>query len=95
MPTKLKTISVRLPEEQYAVISRLCELTGKSRNDFFREIMDGSTPALRQMLEVLDQADRYRNPGERVARVVSIGAEEAARVTALIRDGGDDTGEVH
>lgn len=95
MPTTRKTIAVRLPDDQFAIISRLCELTGKSRNAFFQEIMDQATPALSQMLQVLDEAERYRNPAERVGKVVSIGAEETSRVLALIQGAGVSSEETH
>lgn len=80
MPTARKVISVRLSDSQYNLVSRLAALTGKSRNAFFQEIMDSSEPALTQMLEVLDQADRYRNAGARVGKVLSIAAKDVAAV---------------
>jgi len=95
MPTKRKTIAVRLPHDQYEIISRLSALTGKSRNAFFGEIMDQASPALAKMLAVLDEADRFRNPAKRVGQLVSVGADEATRVLAQIKAAGEPSGEAH
>lgn len=86
MPTARKTIAVRPTDSQYELISRLCALTGKSRNSFFQEVLDNSEPALRQMLDVLDQANRYRDPGARVGKVLSVAAREVATVQGKLAD---------
>lgn len=81
-----KTISVRLPDDQYELISRLSELGGKSRNAFFQELVDEAAPMLRKMLAVVDQAASYSSPGARVGAAIAIAAEAVSDVSERLEN---------
>ena len=83
-----KAITIRLPDHQYELISRLAALTGQSRNAFFQDIVGQAEPFLTDTLAVLDKPKV--TPGQRVGEVLGLAVQRMADLSDVLQTASED-----